>query len=55
MKKKQYESPRSQGVAFHAEGVVCGSVNKDFSTPDKTSYDSFAPITDVVVASDDWS
>lgn len=54
MKKKHYESPRSQGVAFHAEGVVCGSVNKNFSTP-HTSDDSFAPITDVIVASDDWS
>lgn len=54
MKKKHYESPRSQGVALHAEGVVCGSVNKNFTTPHNTSS-PFAPITDVDVEEGDWS
>lgn len=32
MKKKHYESPRSQGVALHAEGVVCGSITINSTT-----------------------
>ena len=55
MKKKHYESPRSQGVALHAEGVVCGSVNKNFSTPHIKGSSPFAPITDVDVDEDGWS
>jgi hypothetical protein len=53
-KKAFYEPPVSQGIWVQVEGVVCGSVNKNFNTPDNTSYDSFAPITGVDITFGDW-
>ena len=47
MKKKHYESPRSQGVAFHAEGVVCGSIT---TYPTTSTFDEISE-TD---KSSDW-